>query len=140
MSSTRFDRKLVGDDEAKLVTFSHGGVIFLKGDKGELAYIVKMGQVEIREGGRALETIQEGGLFGEMALIDRGPRSASAVAIGPTQLIAVDRVTFDNAVRRDPEFAVEIMRLMARRLRATVAATGVVDDYLTVDTRSMRSA
>ena len=35
MSSTRFDRKLVGDDEAKLVTFSHGGVIFLKGDKGE---------------------------------------------------------------------------------------------------------
>jgi CRP-like cAMP-binding protein len=140
MAPDSFDRKLAGDGQAKLVTFSHGGVIFLKGDHGELAYVVKAGQVEIREGGRALETIQAGGLFGEMALIDHGPRSASAVAIGPTELIAVDRATFDAAVRQDPEFAVDIMRLMARRLRATVAATGVVDDYLAVDTRSMRSA
>ena len=50
-------------------------------------------------------------------MIDGGPRSASAVAVGPTEVHAIDRATFDRLVRDDPKFAMAIMREMARRLR-----------------------
>lgn len=105
------------DVPEKVVKYPDGGVVFIRGDAGDNAYVVKTGQVEIREAGRALETIQPGELFGEMALIDEGPRSASAVAVGPTEVAVVDRDTFHRLVRNDPDFAIGVMREMARRLR-----------------------
>jgi len=94
----------------------------VKGETGEVAYVVKSGRVEIREGGRVLEALGPGGLFGEMAMIDSSPRSASAVAVGPTDLVVIDRETFDALIREVPDFAISVMRLMAKRLRTTTAA------------------
>lgn len=115
-----------------IVRFTDGKVIFLKGASGDHAYVVKSGKVEIREGGRALECVGPGGLFGEMAMIDAGPRSASAVAVGETDLILLDRPTFDALVRDVPDFARNVMRLMAKRLRATTADHAPAEDRVTV--------
>jgi CRP-like cAMP-binding protein len=112
-----FDR-IVGET----VKFPDGGVVFIKGDRGSAAYVVTSGRVEIREGGRVVETMARGEIFGEMALIDSEPRSASAVAIGHTELAVIDMAAFHKLVRDDPNFALAVMRLMSRRLRATLAA------------------
>ena len=110
--------KIVGET----VNFPDGGVIFIKGDRGHCAYMVRSGKVEIREGGRVVEAMARGEVFGEMALIDSEPRSASAVAVGATELAVIDKVAFHKLVRDDPDFALAVMRLMSRRLRATLAA------------------
>jgi CRP-like cAMP-binding protein len=111
-----------GDFEGRRISFADGGVVFIKGDAGDCAYVVTSGRVEIREGGRVLEIMEPGELFGEMALIDSEPRSASAVAVGRTELVVIDRQVFDRLVREEEDFAVSVMRLMSRRLRAALAA------------------
>src|SRR4051812_35927499 len=78
--------KIVGET----VSFPEGGVVFIKGDRGNAAYMVRSGRVEIREGGRVVEAMTRGELFGEMALIDSEPRSASAVAVGSTELAVIN--------------------------------------------------
>jgi CRP/FNR family transcriptional regulator, cyclic AMP receptor protein len=103
------------------VHFPHGGVVFIKGDHSNAAYMVRSGRIEIREAGRIVEAMTQGEIFGEMALIDSEPRSASAVAVGPTELAVIDNATFHKLVRADPDFALAVMRLMSRRLRATLA-------------------
>jgi CRP/FNR family transcriptional regulator, cyclic AMP receptor protein len=110
---------LVSAADVAVTSYPHGGVIFVKDDDPGHAYVVKSGRVEIREAGRLLEGIEPGEIFGEVGMIDRGPRSASAVAVGPTDLYVIDRPTFDSLVRDNPVFAAAIMRDMARRLRAT---------------------
>lgn len=119
MHKTRIDLTRIADGE--VVDFPDGRVVFIRGDEGDRAYVVESGRVDIREGGRVIETMEEGEMFGEMALIDGEPRSASAVAVGPTRLIAIDRAMFHKLVRDNPDFALDVMRLMSRRLRAKLA-------------------
>jgi CRP-like cAMP-binding protein len=119
MSEMDFDVDLIVGDKPRSVSFADRGVVFVKGDSGEFAYLVRSGSVEIRGAGNALEVVGPGGLFGEMALIDGGPRSASAVALGPTELVVIDKPSFDRLLREVPGFAVAVMRLMVRRLRAS---------------------
>ena len=80
--------------------------------------MVRSGQVAIRLGNLTLETIGEGGLLGEMALIDDSTRSASAVVIEDCELVPIDERRFLFLVREMPFFALAVMRTMARRLRA----------------------
>ena len=118
MNEPRFDVDLIVGAEPKTVGFADGGVIFVKGDRGEFAYLVRSGEVEIRGSGLALEVVGPGGLFGEMALIDGGPRSASAVARKATELVVVDQPTFVRLLGEVPDFALKVMQLLAKRLRA----------------------
>ena len=67
--------------------------------------------------GTVLENIRAGGIFGEMALIDDGPRSAAAMAAEPTEVVAIDKPAFLSVVRDDPQFALRVMSLLATRLR-----------------------
>ena len=122
MTRTSFEIERIVAAGGKPLSYPDGGIIFIKGDRGECAYAVESGRVEIREAGRVLEALEPGELFGEMALIDHEPRSASAVAIGSVELVAVDLGTFNALVRANPDFATTVMRLMARRLRAMNAA------------------
>ena len=93
--------KIVGET----VNFPDGGVVFIKGDHGSAAYLVRDGKVEIRESGRVVETMARGEILGEMALIDSEPRSASGVAVGATELAVIDKAAFHKLVRDDPDFA-----------------------------------
>jgi CRP-like cAMP-binding protein len=119
MPHNRIDLTRLVDGDT--IDFADGRVVFIRGDAGDHAYIVESGLIDIREGGRVIETMEPGEIFGEMALIDGEPRSASAVAVGPTRLITLDRVTFHRLVRDNPDFALDVMRLMSRRLRARFA-------------------
>ena len=102
MTRTSFDIERIAAAGGKPLSYPDGGIIFIKGDRGECAYAVQSGRVEIREAGRVLEALEPGELFGEMALIDHEPRSASAVAIGSVELVAVDLGTFNALVRAIP--------------------------------------
>lgn len=103
----------------KPLVLADGQVLFREGEPGQHMYIVKSGRLELRTGGRRLETVGPGGLLGEMALIDPAPRSATAVARGSCSVAAVDAHTFDQLVQRVPRLALEVMRIMTRRLRRT---------------------
>ncbi len=64
-----------------------------------------------------LETLGPGGIFGEMALIDDGPRAAAALACEATEVAVIDKPTFQALVRDEPEFALQIMHLLTERIR-----------------------
>jgi CRP-like cAMP-binding protein len=105
-------------------TFTCGQTLFQQGDPGDVLYIVAEGQVEIRIGEQLLETISPGGIFGEMALIDDQPRMATAIACTDGLLTPVSRTHFLTLIQRNPRFALQVMRVMADRLRRAVHLTG----------------
>ncbi len=95
-----------------------GKQIFAEGDKGVCMYFVQDGTVDLRVGGKTVQSIETGAFFGEMALIDDAPRSASAHAATDCKLMPVDRDRFEVLIRRTPDFVVEMMRTIANRMRA----------------------
>jgi CRP/FNR family transcriptional regulator, cyclic AMP receptor protein len=99
--------------------FEAGEKIFHEEDVGDAMYMVRSGRVDVVTYGTVLENVRAGGLFGEMALIDDGPRSAAAIASEPTEVVVVDKPTFLAVVRDDPQFALKVMSLLATRLRRT---------------------
>ena len=96
---------------------SAGEVLFHEGAEGDRMYVVLEGQVEILVGRTVVETATEGGIVGEMALIDDVPRSASVVVASPCRLVAIDRKRFHSLVQSDPAFATHVMKVLADRLR-----------------------
>ncbi len=97
--------------------FESGEKVFLEDETGKEMYLVRSGRVDVITYGTVLENVRAGGLFGEMALVDDGPRSAAAIAAEPTEVVAIDKPTFLALIREDPEFALRVMRLFAIRLR-----------------------
>jgi CRP-like cAMP-binding protein len=92
-------------------------MIFAEGDRGDEFFIVVRGEVEIRSGDRHFETLGPDGIFGEMALIDDSPRSATAVALTDVTLAPIKENQFLFLVQNAPFFALSVMRVLARRLR-----------------------
>ena len=103
--------------DAPLLPFAAGKVIFAQGDPGDVMYVVVEGQTQIMIDGKMLETVRSGGILGEMALIDAGPRSATAIAKTQCVLVPIDEKRFADLVGRRPEFALHVMRVLANRLR-----------------------
>lgn len=97
--------------------FPEGTFLFAEGSPGREMYIVRTGSVILKSGTRVLEEVSAGGTVGEMALIDPAPRSASAVAGPNCTVTAVTEHTFQDLVKRVPGLALEVMRLITRRLR-----------------------
>jgi CRP/FNR family cyclic AMP-dependent transcriptional regulator len=98
-------------------TFPAGTRLFEQGEAGDVLYIVRDGTVALSVDGRQLELVEKGGMFGEMALIDREPRSATAVAETDCELVVIDKRRFWFLVQETPYFAEIVMRVMADRLR-----------------------
>lgn len=94
-----------------------GETIFATDDEGDTMYAVRSGLVEITAYGEVLDRVGPGGYFGEMALIDGSPRSATATVVKDSEVAAISRADFLQLVRSEPTFALEIMRVLARRLR-----------------------
>ncbi len=97
--------------------FAPGETIFSAGEEGSTMYVVAEGEVEIWVGPVLAETVSQGGIFGEMALIDHHVRSADAVAQTQCKLVAVDQRRFQFLVSETPFFALQVMSIMAERLR-----------------------
>ncbi len=103
---------------AEVKSFNAGEFIFHEGDAAQDMYVVKSGAIDIRRGNRTLETIEAGGIFGEMALVDGARRSADAIAHDDAEVVAVGEKQFLFLVSQTPYFALSVMAVMARRLRA----------------------
>jgi CRP-like cAMP-binding protein len=101
--------------------FAPGDVIFSAGDEGKRMYVVREGTVTIDSEGLPIEEVGPGGIFGEMALIDASPRSATATAATPCVLVAVDERSFLFHVSQTPFFALNVMRVLSGRLRRASA-------------------
>ncbi|MEW6110308.1 MAG: cyclic nucleotide-binding domain-containing protein [Nitrospirota bacterium] len=102
--------------------YTHGEVIFKEGDKGDVMYVIQSGKVDIMkntpEGEVCIATLGSGEIFGEMALFDRLPRSANAVASGRVQILSVDRKKLFSTISRDPTLVFKIIESMSQRIRA----------------------
>ena len=97
--------------------YEEGAVIFQQGDPGTSMYVVQEGEVEIQIDHSTLEVVSAGGIFGELVLIDEGPRSATAIAATDCKLISINRRQFDFLVRHVPRFGEHVMKIMSERLR-----------------------
>jgi CRP/FNR family transcriptional regulator, cyclic AMP receptor protein len=117
MSESEVDFSLFVGPEIPTRYFAKGDTIFKEGDQGDQFYVVVRGQVEIRSGNRRLEILGQNGIFGEMALIDDSPRSATVVALTDVTVAAMKEKQFLFLVKHAPFFALKVMRVLARRLR-----------------------
>ena len=75
------------------------------------------GEVKVRQGGRVIATAGPGEFFGEISLLDGGPRSATVVAETPVVAIRLFKSSFDRVVKEEPQVAGKILTVVARRLR-----------------------
>lgn len=123
MTSPSLDTNLfIHADDA--IDFPAGATIFRQGEPGAVMYAVQEGEVDLIVNGVTVETVGPRGMFGELALIDQGPRSSNAVARTECRLVGVDQARFMLMIRQTPFFAVQVLRLVAHRLRATDARLG----------------
>jgi CRP/FNR family transcriptional regulator, cyclic AMP receptor protein len=111
------ERLAAFDTEANPRTCEAGETIFQVYDMGSEMYVVIEGEVELRIGDNILETLGPGEPFGEMALIDQAPRTATAVARTACKLAVIPEKRFLFMVAQTPHFALQIMKVMADRLR-----------------------
>ncbi len=115
--------------------FGRGEVIFHLGDPGDALFLIVAGAVKIslptEEGGEAiLATLRPGEVFGELALLDGAPRSASAVAMAPTEVLVLSRPRFEELVEAEPAIRQALFRTLAaeiRRLTEQVAELHFLD-------------
>ena len=100
-----------------LVRYNRETVIFKEGQSGTFMYLVKEGRVAIAVGPNIVEVIGPGGTFGEMAVVDQSPRTARAGAMLDSVLLAIDRASLMEVVKKHPAVAVAMLRGVAERLR-----------------------
>ena len=104
--------------EAKTLTLKPGEVLFREGDEANAMYVVKHGTLRILSGSTILETVREGGLIGEMAIIEEHmPRSATVIAGTYCELVEIDVPRFLSLVANTPDFSITVLRVISRRLR-----------------------
>lgn len=114
--------KIALAEKMDLLRYSAGQAVFNYGDPGNAMYIVRSGEVEIYvkndQGEKiVLETSQAGDLFGEVAVLDGGPRTAWVVALSDVELLRLDREHFEDYVRQCTPAALNLLSVAARRLR-----------------------
>jgi len=106
-----------------LKRFPKGTVLFNEGDEGEDMYIIRSGQVAIKKrvphGEIMLAVLEKGDFFGEMALLERIPRTAGAEMVEDGDLIVLGSRDFDEILKNIPEMAVRMLRKYSLRLRET---------------------
>ena len=100
------------------VEFPVGHVIYKEGEPGTgFAYVVLEGEVDVTIKGKLIETITAGGLLGELSLLDNKPHNATCTAKTDVKAAPIDQQRFLFMVQETPYFAIEVMRVMADRLR-----------------------
>lgn len=106
-------------------TFKPGAKIFKEGEVGTMAYVVQEGEVEIVKtidgAETVLGTIGQGGIFGEMALIDAKPRMASARAKRGTTIICVTQAMFNEKMKKSDPFIRGLLNILADTVRSLSA-------------------
>jgi CRP-like cAMP-binding protein len=108
-------RKLA--EHADIVSFREREPIVESGQPGGTFYIITEGEAKVVRGKRAISTLGPGDFFGEISLLDGGPRTATVVADTPVTAIRIFKRSFDKVVSEDPGVASQMLTVVARRLR-----------------------
>ncbi|HEX4985255.1 MAG TPA: cyclic nucleotide-binding domain-containing protein [Burkholderiales bacterium] len=121
-----FDKKTMEDLVAAFRTpppqvFPPGRVVMKEGDAGVSMYVVIRGRVSISIQGTVVDRVGPGGTFGEMALVDKASRTATATAQTECQLLTISRSDFLGLVKTKPGFAISLLKAIADRLRNMTA-------------------
>ena len=122
MRSDILDRKTMAGLQGGLsvrepAEFAAGRVIMTAGAVGAFMYVVLEGHVAISVGEKVVERVGPGGMFGEMALVDRSARAASAVAESDCKLLAINRTDFLELVKAKPVFGASLLKAIAVRMQ-----------------------
>jgi CRP-like cAMP-binding protein len=99
------------------VTFAPGEIVVRAGDPGEAFYVIVRGRAGVA-GKDLSRTLREGDYFGEIALVDGGPRSATVIALDELRTIEIPKAAFLAFLEREPGLARKIMAALAKRVRA----------------------
>jgi CRP-like cAMP-binding protein len=94
-----------------------GEALFREGEPGDTMFAVVEGNIEIALGGQVVERVGPGGVLGELALIDASPRAATATAAVTSRVVSIDKRHFIFLVQEHPTFALQVMAVIAERLR-----------------------
>jgi CRP-like cAMP-binding protein len=106
--------------EPDIRAYKGGQTIFKQGDPGgDCMFAVIEGVIEIQLGGVTVERVRPVAVFGEMALIDQGLRSATAIAATDSSLAVINKKRFLRLVEQMPHFAIHMMQVITERLRRT---------------------
>ncbi len=128
--------------EQHVRSFDAGAVIFREGDEGSEMFIIVQGEVEIRKStgassSKVLTTLKRGDMFGEMAIIEKRPRSATAVAVQPTRALVLNERLYDAMVASNPDFARRMNRVLSERVRR---ADAIIQNILTTNRQNQLMA
>jgi len=105
-------------EETDVVSFRAGSMVVEEGLLGETMFVVLSGEAKVVKGKRRLGTVRPGDFFGEVALLDGAPRSASVVAETPIVAIRLFRRTLLKTLEAEPQLALKILDALVRRVRA----------------------
>ena len=111
--------------------YRSGTVIFAERDPADVMYIILSGEIELTLHGEPLGVEGEGGIIGEMAMINSSTRSATATTLTKVKLARLDREQFRVFIHDNTEFALHVMSVLANRLRA-------VNEYITTQFAQFR--
>jgi CRP-like cAMP-binding protein len=113
--SKRHLKKLA--EHADEVDFRSKEAIVQAGDPGGTFYVILQGEAKVTRTGTTIAKLEPGDFFGEISLLDGGPRTASVVAETPLVAVRVFKRSFDKMVAEEPGVAAKILEVVARRLR-----------------------
>jgi CRP/FNR family transcriptional regulator, cyclic AMP receptor protein len=103
---------------AEDVTVPAGKVLVSEGETGQQFFVIMSGQAKLTRRGTQIATLGPGASFGELALLDKHPRNATAVAETPMELVVLGQREFAGLIDDVPGFARKLLSAMAGRLRA----------------------
>lgn len=99
-------------------TYQDGEFVFLKGQPGAAMFLIKTGQINVIDYDKdnratVIATLNPGDFFGELALLDDSPRSASAMAVEPTEIYAISRTDLEHLLTTSPQIGLRVYRALA---------------------------
>ncbi len=97
-----------------------GEEIFAEGESGDALYLVIDGKVRVHKQDRVIAELGERECFGEMAILDAAPRSATVTSVTDTSLLKITREDFQEIMTEKPEIAMGIIKVLTRRLRDAI--------------------
>jgi CRP-like cAMP-binding protein len=106
-------------ETARIVRVRDAAIIMKAGEPGDSLYVLVDGTVTVSRPGMPALVREQGSFFGEIALLDGGPRTATVVANGPVKALVITRSRFLKLLRDQPTIGVAMVKELARRLRAS---------------------
>ena len=126
LKSIELFSQIPGEDLAQVALIAQeetreaGEDIFHEGDPGDALYLVLEGEVRVHRGDREIARLGERECFGEMAILDAAPRSATVSSSGEVALLKIGREEFQEIMADKPQIAQGIIKVLSRRLRHAI--------------------